>query len=85
MPGGAPRVVVVTRDGCHLCEDAVAVVAEVCGPLAVDWAVRDLATVSGLHREQWAELIPVVLLDGEVHEVLRVDAGRLRAALGAAG
>jgi hypothetical protein len=80
---GAPRVVVVTKAGCHLCEDAIAVVTDVCGSLAVEWAARDLATVDEPQRAQWTELIPVVLVDGEVHEVFRVDPVRLRQALGA--
>jgi hypothetical protein len=84
MSAGAPRVVVVTKDGCHLCEDAVAVVSDVCGSLAVDWTARDLADVAEPQRAQWAELIPVVLIDAEVHEVLRVDPERLRHTLGAA-
>jgi hypothetical protein len=80
---GAPRVVVVTKAGCHLCEDALAVVAELCDSLGVVWAARDLATVAEPQRAQWTELIPVVLVDDEVHEVFRVDAERLRHALGA--
>jgi hypothetical protein len=32
-------------------------------------------------REQYAELIPVVLVDGEQHDFYRVDESRLRAAL----
>jgi hypothetical protein len=78
---GARRVVVVTKDGCHLCEDALATVADVCGRLAVEWAARDLATVTEPQRAQWTELIPVVLVDDEVHEVLRVDPVRLRQVL----
>jgi hypothetical protein len=82
MPGaGAPRVVVVTRAGCHLCEDAVAVVAQVCDPLGATWTTRELAVVDEPLRTTWSELIPVVLVDDEVHEVLRVDAQRLREAL----
>jgi hypothetical protein len=78
---GAARVVVVTKDGCHLCEAAVVVVAAVCDAMAVPWAPRDLATVEEPQRARWTELIPVVLVDDEVHEVLRVDADRLRCAL----
>jgi hypothetical protein len=81
---GAPRVVVVTKNGCHLCEDALAVVADVCDSLTVEWTARDLATVTEPQRSQWTELIPVVLVDDEVHEVFRVDPERLRHALGAA-
>jgi hypothetical protein len=82
MADGGPRVVVVTTPGCHLCEDAVAVVEEICTSLDVAWAARDLAAVPDLQRAQWAELIPVVLVDDAVHEVFRVDPNRLRRALG---
>jgi hypothetical protein len=78
---GEPRVVVVTKAGCHLCDDAVTVVAAVCDCLDVAWATRDLATVEPAQRAHWTELIPVVLVDGDVHDVFSVDADRLRAAL----
>jgi hypothetical protein len=77
----APRVIVVTKDGCHLCEDAVAIVAQVCESLGVAWSPRDLTDVGQSQQDQWSELIPVVLVDDAVHEVLRVDAVRLRDAL----
>jgi hypothetical protein len=77
MADAGPRVVVVAREGCHLCEDALAVVAAVCDPIGVQWATRDLAEVSPAERAQWTDLIPVVLVDGEVHDVLRVDRARL--------
>ncbi len=81
MADADPRVVVVARHGCHLCEAAAAVVAAVCDPIAVPWATRDLAEVSPTERVQWSELIPVVLVDGNVHDVLRVDPDRLRRVL----
>jgi hypothetical protein len=78
---GPPRVVVVTKAGCHLCEDAAVVVAAVCGSLDVAWAPRELADVPEPQRSQWTELVPVVLVDDQVHDVFRVDADRLRDAL----
>ena len=39
------RVVVVVTPGCHLCEDAVAMVAGVCDPLGVEWAAEELSTL----------------------------------------
>jgi hypothetical protein len=81
MTDADPRVLVVARHGCHLCEDAVGVVAAVCDPIGVSWATRDLAEVSPAERSGWTDLIPVVLVDGDVHDVLRVDPVRLGRAL----
>lgn len=77
----APRVVVVVREGCHLCDDALAVVDSVCGSLDVGWRARDLADVPEPERAEWTDLIPVVLVEGAVHDVLRVDRDRLLRAL----
>jgi hypothetical protein len=79
--GGEPRVVVVTKVGCHLCDDAMTVVAAVCDSLDVAWAARELDDVPEPQRSHWIELVPVVLVDDLVHDVFRVDADRLRDAL----
>jgi hypothetical protein len=71
----------VTKVGCHLCDDAVTVVAAVCDSLDVAWTPRELADVPEPQRSHWSELVPVVLVDEEVHDVFRVDAERLRDAL----
>jgi hypothetical protein len=80
-PTPPDRVVVLTKDGCHLCEDALVVVETVCAQLDVGWRTRDLAQLPAAERSRWAELVPVVLIDDEVHEVFRVDPDRLRRAL----
>jgi hypothetical protein len=79
---GEPRVVVLVTAGCHLCEDACQVVGSVCADRDVGWAARDLSQVDDATRARWREYVPVVLIDGEVHEIFRVDADRFRAALG---
>jgi hypothetical protein len=78
---GEPRVVVVTKLGCHLCDDAMTVVAAVCDSLDVAWTPLQLADVPEPQRSHWTELVPVVLVDEAVHDVFRVDADRLRDAL----
>jgi hypothetical protein len=80
-PAGGERVVVLVTDGCHLCVDACSVVGTVCDDLGVTWAARDLAAVDDETRARWREFVPVVMVDGEVHEIFRVDADRFRAAL----
>lgn len=75
------RVVVYTKPGCHLCEDACAVVARVAGDLGVSWEDVDISDDDALMR-QWGEYIPVIMVDGKVHDWFRVREDRLRAALG---
>ncbi|MFJ5048764.1 glutaredoxin family protein [Streptomyces sp. NPDC098077] len=79
----AERVVtLVGKPGCHLCEDARAVVAAVCEETGASWVEKDITEDEELHKEYW-EQIPVVLIDDEQHTFWRVDPARLRKALGA--
>lgn len=80
MSSSDPRVVVYLKPGCHLCEDAVAVVESVCSSLSVSWSAQDISGDREL-MARWAEYVPVILVDGEVHDWFRVQPDRLRAAL----
>ncbi|HEY3016397.1 MAG TPA: glutaredoxin family protein [Nocardioides sp.] len=74
------RVTLYSRPGCHLCDDARAVIARVCAELGEsfeEFSIDDDATL----RDKYAEEIPVTLVDGRQHDFWRVDEGRLRAAL----
>ncbi len=73
-------VTLVGKPGCHLCDDARAVVEEVCAELGVPWEERDITRDPEMHDRYW-EQIPVVLVDGAQHDFWRVRADRLRAAL----
>ncbi|HXR43158.1 MAG TPA: glutaredoxin family protein [Pseudolysinimonas sp.] len=75
------RLTLLTRPGCHLCDDARTVVGEVlAGFPAVDFEERSIADDEALTRE-YAEEIPVVLIDDRVHTIWRVDRERLVRAL----
>ena len=74
------RVLLLGKPGCHLCDDARAVVTAVTAELGVGWEERNIEGNPHL-EQQYAELIPVVLVDGVQHDYWRVDAERLRAAL----
>lgn len=77
-------VTIVGKPGCHLCDDAMAVVAQVTDGLAdVVVEQRSILDDPVLHERHWDE-IPVVLIDGAVHTIWRVDPQRLTAALAAA-
>ena len=75
-----PRVLLLGKPGCHLCDDARVVVAAVCDELRVGWEERDILSDPALADRYWEE-IPVVLVDGQQHAFWRVDADRLRAVL----
>jgi glutaredoxin len=75
-----PRVLLYSKPGCHLCDDAREVVAAVCAEVGEGFDEVDITTSPELVRA-YGEQIPVVLVDGEQHDFWRVDAGRLHAAL----
>jgi len=75
-----PRIVLYSKPGCHLCDDAREVVAAVCDELGESFDEVDISSSDQLMRE-FGEQIPVTFVDGEQHDFWRVDAGRLRAAL----
>ncbi|GAA4203450.1 glutaredoxin family protein [Microbispora amethystogenes] len=74
------RITLLGKPGCHLCDDARAIVERVAGELGVAWEERDITASPEDQAEYW-EMIPVVLVDGVQHTYWRVDETRLRAAL----
>ena len=75
----------IGRRGCHLCDDARAVVTTVIGELADEPGTRTLVEIdidddADAHATYWDQ-IPVLLIDGKVHNFFRIDPHRLRAAL----
>lgn len=75
-----PRVLLLGRPGCHLCDDARTVIEKVCGELGVSWEERSIEGDDRLVRE-YGEQIPVTFVDGRQHDFWRVDEARLRAVL----
>jgi hypothetical protein len=75
-----PRVTLISKPGCHLCDDARAVVAAVTAELGEGFVEVNMLDDPAL-VERYAEMIPVTLVDGLQHDYWRVDAARLRAAL----
>jgi glutaredoxin len=76
------RMTLLSRPGCHLCDDARATIARVAGELGVPWDERDI-TQSEDDLRAYGEMIPVTLIDGVQHDFWRVSEQRLRAALSA--
>ncbi|HEY2644375.1 MAG TPA: glutaredoxin family protein [Galbitalea sp.] len=80
MPA-AVIVTLISKAGCHLCDAAretvVKVVEETAGASFEEKSIEDDPTL----HEKYVEEIPVVLINGRVHNIWRVDADRLRGAL----
>jgi len=83
-PGQRPAhaITLLSRPGCHLCDDARTVIASVAADLGVPWQERDI-TLSESDLRTYGDMIPVTLIDGVQHDFWRVSEQRLRAALAA--
>lgn len=79
-PGSGPRVRVLSRTGCHLCDDALAVVQQACAARGESYDVRDVDTDPAL-LARYGDQVPVVFVDGAEFATWRIDPGMLDAAL----
>lgn len=82
MTSGRTRhaITLLSRPGCHLCDDARAVISRVAAELGMSWEERDI-TASAEDVARYSEMIPVTLIDGVQHDFWQVSEERLRAAL----
>jgi hypothetical protein len=80
----------IVKPGCHLCEEAELVIATVLEELATDAAALGGAVITLEHvnmleseelTDRYSDEIPVLLIDGKVHNYWRIDPVRLRTAL----
>lgn len=74
------RVHLYGKPGCHLCDDARAVVERVCAEVGTSYVEVDITGDPTLMKS-YGEQIPVTFVDGKQHDFWRVDENRLRAAL----
>ena len=79
-----PRITLIAKPGCHLCDQARDVIERVALELSVPWVEVSILDDPELN-EAYSEQIPVTLVDGSPHDYWGVDENRLRAALGTAG
>lgn len=87
VPVEQARVVLYGRAGCHLCDEARAVVVRVCAATGAPWAEVDVDVPGPDGRvlaDELGELVPVVDVDGVRRGFWRVDENRLLRALAAA-
>lgn len=74
------QVVVMSREGCHLCVDAERDVERICGELGVAWSRADVDS-DPEWRAEYGDHVPVILIDGAEHGYWRVEEERFRKAL----
>ena len=81
------RLTLIGKPDCHLCDDARAVIASVLAELGDEVSVSldelSIHDDAELNAKYWDE-IPVLMIDGRVHAIWRLDAARLTAAILAA-
>jgi glutaredoxin len=75
-----PRILLYSKPGCHLCDDARAVIEAVCAETGERYDEVDI-TISEALVADFGGQIPVTFVDGRQHDFWRVDPDRLRAAL----
>ncbi len=73
MTEAPTRITLITRPGCHLCDDAKAVLERM-GEVWTEWNVEDSVELEA----EYGDRVPVVLLDGKEHGYWRVEEDRLR-------
>ncbi|SDB80234.1 Glutaredoxin-like domain [Raineyella antarctica] len=71
---------VLSRVGCHLCEEALPVVDRVCAERGESYDVADIDADPVLVA-RYSDLVPVVFVDGVEFATWRVDPAALDAAL----
>ncbi|HET8660487.1 MAG TPA: AMP-binding protein [Micromonosporaceae bacterium] len=75
------RLTLLTRQGCHLCDDAREALARVADATGESWTEVDVDSDPEMQRE-YGDRVPVVLLDGREHGYWRVEEERLLRDLG---
>jgi glutaredoxin len=76
-----PRLQLLTRVGCHLCETAAETLTGIAAEAGLVPEPVDVDSDPELQAE-YGDRVPVVLLDGREHSYFSVDVPRLRADLG---
>ncbi|SQD93596.1 glutaredoxin family protein [Parafrankia sp. BMG5.11] len=74
------RITLLTRVGCHLCDDARQVIERVSADVGAGWRELDV-DADPRTADTYGDRVPVILVDGREHGYWRVEEQRLRRAL----
>lgn len=81
MPPADHHVTLITRTGCHLCEEASASLHRLRDELGFGYDELDVEADRD-RRNEYSDRVPVILVDGKEHGYWRLEEARFRAALG---
>ena len=73
-------VTLVTRLGCHLCQDAEITLRRLRDELGFRYTELDV-DAEPRRRDEYSDRVPVILIDGKEHGYWRVEERRFRKAL----
>ncbi|SHH18846.1 Glutaredoxin [Jatrophihabitans endophyticus] len=73
-------VTLLTRTGCHLCEEAETLLRALAAELGFAYREADVDAVPRL-RAEYSDRVPVILVDGKEHGYWRVEEARFRRAV----
>jgi glutaredoxin len=73
-------VTLITRVGCHLCEQAEATLRRLAGELGYAYTEVDVDGDPAL-LDEYSDRVPVILIDGREHGYWRVEEQRFRTAI----
>lgn len=76
------HLTLIGKPGCHLCDEAEVVISRVLSEVegTVKFSKKNILEDQDLFAK-YSEEIPVLLIDGKVHNYWHIDAERLRSAL----
>ena len=80
MPPSDHEVTLITRAGCHLCQDAEQLLRRLKAELGFAYREVDV-DASKVLRDEFSDRVPVILVDGKEHGYWRVEEPRFRKAL----
>lgn len=76
-------VVLLRRQGCHLCDEAAAALEALAGPVGTTWTETDVDGDPEL-RAEWGDMVPVLMVGDRVIGWGQLSEPTLRSALDAA-
>lgn len=74
------RVALITRAGCHLCEEAESRLRELTRELGFEYEELDVDADSA-RKAEYSDRVPVILIDGKEHGYWRLEEARFRKAI----
>jgi glutaredoxin len=80
VPAAEHWVTLVTRAGCHLCQDAELTLRRLSAELGFSYTELDVDADPD-RRAEYSDRVPVILVDGREHGYWRVEEARFRAAV----